>query len=562
MGVIELCVEVDVAGASALNVANSLLSCGNNIAGNESKVQRFAINLDDDFDDDDYMISNSYVEDSLDEEEDIDDISDTDEEGGSGTAFWESASYYSNINWSHTDEEDICGFDMGSTFNIGQELFVGMEFESKNAVKNALQQKAWKAKQKAIMIEYGDWDESYGQLSSWMKHMQNHCPGSYYQICDDDFVVGNTVSREYHQFYRVFWTFGQCKEAFKYCKPIIQVDDKDGICLISDRHASIKSVVANEALGWQPPHAYHVYCVRHIASNFNHKFKNEKQKQMLKKLGYTPCKHIFDRNFDKFCDLSPAIKTWIGKISKEKWTMAYDRGGRRHGHMTTNLSECVNKVFRGCRNIPITALVKSTYSRCRQYFVDRDRKAQRELQSGQIYYSKVMKEIQKNQEKVCSHIVRIYDIQRTMFEVEEAYDPMSQRGGQKWSVNLNDRYCQCGQFSTYHYPCSHIIAACGVVSINFYQYIDVVYTNDHILRVYSPPWWPLGYEEVIPPSDVSWTLVPDSSFNRMKGRPRSTRLRNEMDWREPSQTRQKSGRCGVQGHNRRNCPLQSNQGSW
>ena len=64
MGVIELCVEVDVASASALNVANSLLSCGNNIAGNESKVQRFAINLDDDSDDDDYMISNSYVKDA------------------------------------------------------------------------------------------------------------------------------------------------------------------------------------------------------------------------------------------------------------------------------------------------------------------------------------------------------------------------------------------------------------------------------------------------------------------------------------------------------------------
>jgi len=46
MGVIELGVEVDVADASALNVANSLLSCGNNLAGNESKVQRFAINLD------------------------------------------------------------------------------------------------------------------------------------------------------------------------------------------------------------------------------------------------------------------------------------------------------------------------------------------------------------------------------------------------------------------------------------------------------------------------------------------------------------------------------------
>ncbi|KAL5127475.1 hypothetical protein HKD37_14G039890 [Glycine soja] len=79
MSVIELCVEVDVVGASVLNVTNSLLSCGNNIAGNESKVQRFAINLDEDSNDDDYMISNSYVEDSLDDEEDINYIFDTDE---------------------------------------------------------------------------------------------------------------------------------------------------------------------------------------------------------------------------------------------------------------------------------------------------------------------------------------------------------------------------------------------------------------------------------------------------------------------------------------------------
>ncbi|KAL5148361.1 hypothetical protein HKD37_13G035410 [Glycine soja] len=424
---------------------------------------------------------------------------------------------------------------------------------------------------------------------------------SYYQICDDDFVVGNTVSREHRQFHRVFWTFGQCKEAFKYCKPIIQVDgtflygkyhgtlliattqdgnshvlplafvvvegetltawswflahlrehvtDKDGICLISDRHASIKSDVANEALGWQPPHAYHVYCVCHIASNFNHNFKNGKQKEMLKKLGYTPCKHIFDRNFDKFCELIPPVKAWIGKIPKEKWTMAYDKEGHRYCHMTTNLSECVNKVFNGCRNVPITALVKSTYSRCRKYFVDCGRQAQREIRDGQIYCSHVMKKLQENQEKI------------TIFEVEEAFDPMTQRGGQKWAVNLNERYCQYGQFTTYHYPCSHIIVACSTVSINFYQYIDVVYTNDYILRAYSTQWWPLGNDDAILPSDESWTLVPDPSFIRdKKGRPRSRRLRNEMDWREPSQTRYKCGRCGTIGHNRRNCSLQSQKG--
>jgi len=80
------------------------------------------------------------------------------------------------------------------------------------------------AKQKTIAIEYGDWEESYAKLSSWLKHMQNHSPRSYFQILHDDFIVGNTMSREHRQLDRVFWTFGQCKEAFNYCKSIMQVD--------------------------------------------------------------------------------------------------------------------------------------------------------------------------------------------------------------------------------------------------------------------------------------------------------------------------------------------------
>ena len=59
--------------------------------------------------------------------------------------------------------------------------------------------KAWLTKQKAIAIEYGDWEDSYAKLSSWLTHMQNHSPESYFQILHDDFIVGirlvaNTVN--------------------------------------------------------------------------------------------------------------------------------------------------------------------------------------------------------------------------------------------------------------------------------------------------------------------------------------------------------------------------------
>ncbi|KAH1241281.1 hypothetical protein GmHk_07G018906 [Glycine max] len=261
---------------------------------------------------------------------------------------------------------------------------------------------------------------------------------------------------------------------------------------------------------------------------------------MLKKLGYTPCKHIFDENLEKFRQLSP-VATWIDRISKEKWTMTYDKEGRRYDHMITNLSECVNKVLKDCRNIPITTLVKSTYSRCRKYFVDRGRQAQRQLNEGRVYCS-------KNFEKIKNKLVRVYDICSTRFEVEETFNPITQRGKQKWAVNLNDHYCQCGKYSALHYPCSHIIATCGYVSINYFQYFTLY--NGGLLGMKRQFFLLMTHGH-----------VPDPTTICAKGRPKSTRIRNEMDWLESSEHRKKYSRCGAEGHNKRRCPMQSERGS-
>ena len=52
-------------------------------------------------------------------------------------------------------------------------------------------------------------------------------------------------------------------------------------------------------------------------------------------------------------------------------------------------------------------------------------------------------------------------------------------------------------------------------------------------------------------------LISDPSTIRAKGWPKSTRIRNEMDWLEPFEHRQKCSRCGREGHNGRRCPMQS-----
>ncbi|KAH1230047.1 hypothetical protein GmHk_10G029627 [Glycine max] len=390
MSVLELYVEKDVAGGSMFQAANSVTSCGRNVSHHESELPRNISNLhdDEDDDDDDYLASNSYVEESFNEDDSDDGISDTDDEVTDivepvsivhptegvpqiQNPFWNDAMHYNNINWSHPDEEDICGLDMPTTFNVGQELYVGMDFDSKDAVKNALKQYVMKVHQTFKVVE-----------------MKSH----KYIVC----CPNNT---------------------------------EESPCPFYMRAILSKKNDAWKVTQWGGPHT----CLNMTMTQDHEKLDSNLIATCV--VAYTPCKHVFDQNLEKFHQLSPAIARWIDHISKEKWSMAYDTSGRRYGHMTTNLSECVNKVLKDCRSIPITALVKSTYSRCRKYFVDRGRQAQRQLREGQVYCSKLVTELRKNQEQACLHIVRVYDIHSTRFEVLElAHDIVVK--GSLWAMKI------------------------------------------------------------------------------------------------------------------------------
>ncbi|RYR13648.1 hypothetical protein Ahy_B04g070530 isoform C [Arachis hypogaea] len=185
--------------------------------------------------------------------------------------------------------------------------------------------------------------------------------------------------------HRVFWSYYPCIKAFRHCKPFVQVDGthlygkykgcllvavsqdgnnnivpiafaivegetsdawhfflsnlrqhvvtRDGVGLISDRHESINAAVERSNGAWSPPRAFHMFCIRHIESNFLQKFKAPYLQKLVVSIGYS-----------------------------RTYALAFD-GGYRWGHMTTNLVECINSVLKGARNLPITALVKATFYR-------------------------------------------------------------------------------------------------------------------------------------------------------------------------------------------------------
>ena len=147
------------------------------------------------------------------------------------------------------------------------------------------------------------------------------------------------------------------------------VTKRQGICLISDRHSSFKSAMGNtnDNPWWNPPYAYHVYCLRHVISNFNKKFNDVKLKKMATRAGMQRQVRKFDRDIRRIEELNPDAADWLKKISVHKWTASHD-GGRRYDIMTTNLSECFNGVLKNVRFLSITALVQLTFYRLVMYF--------------------------------------------------------------------------------------------------------------------------------------------------------------------------------------------------
>ena len=191
----------------------------------------------------------------------------------------------------------------------------------------------WETKRKAMLRFFYDWDESYQALLKWMNILKLTNPRT--KIVWKTIPLGGISGNV--RFMLVFWTFGPSVERFKHCRPIIQIDgtflygkymgkllivtsiDADGhifplafatiqeesqdswfwflialrchvtqrgrICLISYRHAEINVVVRNQSVEWSPLHAQHRYCLRHVVSNFNDKFKNKVLKELTYSVG-------------------------------------------------------------------------------------------------------------------------------------------------------------------------------------------------------------------------------------------------------------------------------------
>ena len=93
-------------------------------------------------------------------------------------------------------------------------------------------------KENAIRMLHGDYEAAYNILPKMLAAIAHRNPGMRHRMESTDDV-----------FRRAFWSFGQCIEAFKYCRPVLSIDSTfltgkyKGTLMVAMAHSSNDNVL-------------------------------------------------------------------------------------------------------------------------------------------------------------------------------------------------------------------------------------------------------------------------------------------------------------------------------
>ncbi|KAH1121868.1 hypothetical protein J1N35_005028 [Gossypium stocksii] len=224
--------------------------------------------------------------------------------------------------------------------------------------------------------------------------------------------------------------------------------------------------------------------------------------------------------------------------------------------MTTNLAECINSILKRTRHLPITSVVQETYFRLTTLFPKQAVSYKGQMQGGHIWCRKVLQAINKSKVRANTMYTVCHNCDNLWFRVTEFDIPNQGITGKKYRVHLRNRICDYGSFDALRYPCTHAITACQNLCLDPMSYVDDVYKIEYIYNVWRHVFPPVPDERKWPSvSFAPFKLLPDRELRRkLKGRPCSSRIRNNMDIRETTNQQKLCGWCRNPGHTSRSCP--------
>lgn len=281
--------------------------------------------------------------------------------------------------------------------------------------------------------------------------------------------------------------------------------------------------------GWCEPHDHHRFCIRHLAANFVSARSKKGLRDRVVELASQVQPKKFDLLWGQLLAVEPRAEQWFENNPLMKWSLAHD-GQKRFGIMTTNHAESWNNAILDARKLPVTSLVRELFLKTVEYFDQRRMEIASQTIKGQIFTKYANKIMSRAMSRASGHHVKIFDRDTWLFEVVTR--KVGLKGGNSHTVRILESTCSCGKWQTYRIPCSHLIACCAHVKMKYEGFVGEWYKLENVSRVYS------GIFEPIPkkgeprwPMEIDFPkVIHDKDVEKKKGRRKSTRFQNAMDF--------------------------------
>lgn len=226
-------------------------------------------------------------------------------------------------------------------------------------------------------------------------------------------------------------------------------------------------------------------------------------------------------------------RQWLHDLmrDKEKWTRAYDEGGWRYEHQTSNMAESFNSVLKGIRGMPVTAIVSFTFYRLVAWFDERHAKALELRSQGNEWAPKPTWHLDNAKTRAHTHSLHRFNRVEGRYQVTEAGWTTSDgevRPSRSYVVHLNEFFCACGKPRQFHFPCSHYVAAARHANYSFVNRIPHEFSVDSLIRTWTPRFEPFLSEGQWPPYTGPIYVADHAARWNMRGSRKRTRYKMAM----------------------------------
>lgn len=303
------------------------------------------------------------------------------------------------------------------------------------------------------------------------------------------------------------------------------------ITFLSDRKDGLV-----EAVGYNFPSAFHVFCMYRLAESFVGKFDSTVLVNLLWEAAQAPMVIDFETKIAEIESHSPEAASWIKNIPGHLWASALFEG-RRFGHLTANIRESLISWIHDASRLPIIQMMEYIRREMMTWFNER-----REMCKQ---WSSILVPSAEHKVSYAQELAKSYRVERAN---EAKFEVVSSQG----TVNVVDiisRCCYCREWQLYGLPCVHGVAALGYCSQNIHKYAEQFFTVSSFQKAYSQTIHPIPDKSLW--NERSELVINPPRSLRPPVKPRRKRVR--ADNNEGAKRVVHCSRCNQIGHFRTTC---------